>query len=633
MRIDSNLAVARQVRDTLNSISVRGDYVLGLLWVKTNASWSQSWVNGNIQTGEPYIDSLAEEFALQSVSEVYPAWDLFLLTFNPYLNIPKLAELYERHEDIIYAEISGYFGDGDDIELQMKNGAFNFVFSHGWGDCPSGCIERYNWYVAVEENVPTLEEEKYLNYSPYIFRWNIPATYDMTPFPDDDSILSAILFEPEWWVRKHAIEGVRLFFTSTSPWSGADYDNIVHWRNLRTALLNRRQLVIEVIEAALGDADEMVRESARKAYDSLIDFSCNKKRLDFGEVRFGTSKKDSIQINNTGVDTLFITSVTENIQSIFVSPLSKAIPPGESYFFTVTCLPESAAPIDCEIHFAHSRSATPIVVQVSGWGITQASLPVNVQSGWNLVSLPVRPDDSRTEILFPTAVSPAYSYQKNYVLQDTLTSTDGYWLKLDSAQTISLYGWQSFVETVEVNIGWNIIGSVSVPVAIGNITSIPENMTTSLFYSYNGIGYKTIDTILSGKAYWVKVSQSGKLILSPNGAGIKSAINIRSTSERPPLPPEKGNKEQLLEFLLEQNYPNPFNPVTVISYELKVKSAVILKVFDMLGREVATLLNNESKEAGRHETTFDASKLPSGVYFYKLQTGEFSAVRKLLLMR
>ncbi|MBI3195130.1 MAG: T9SS type A sorting domain-containing protein [Ignavibacteriae bacterium] len=85
-------------------------------------------------------------------------------------------------------------------------------------------------------------------------------------------------------------------------------------------------------------------------------------------------------------------------------------------------------------------------------------------------------------------------------------------------------------------------------------------------------------------------------------------------------------------FMLEQNYPNPFNPVTVISYQLKVKSAVILKVYDVLGKEIATLMN-EKKEAGKYSVRWNADGLPSGVYFYKLQAGEFSSVKKLLLMR
>lgn len=86
------------------------------------------------------------------------------------------------------------------------------------------------------------------------------------------------------------------------------------------------------------------------------------------------------------------------------------------------------------------------------------------------------------------------------------------------------------------------------------------------------------------------------------------------------------------EFKLNQNYPNPFNPSTVISYQLAENSEVKLKVFDMLGREVATLVN-ERVQAGEHQVSFDASTLSSGIYIYQLKTGEFSSTRKMLLIK
>jgi hypothetical protein len=86
------------------------------------------------------------------------------------------------------------------------------------------------------------------------------------------------------------------------------------------------------------------------------------------------------------------------------------------------------------------------------------------------------------------------------------------------------------------------------------------------------------------------------------------------------------------EYYLFQNYPNPFNPSTVIRYELQENSFVSLKVFNMLGKEVATLVDGE-KKAGVHIVTFSANGLPSGVYYYRLQAGEFSETKKLLLMK
>ncbi len=85
-------------------------------------------------------------------------------------------------------------------------------------------------------------------------------------------------------------------------------------------------------------------------------------------------------------------------------------------------------------------------------------------------------------------------------------------------------------------------------------------------------------------------------------------------------------------FQLKQNYPNPFNPATVISFQLPAGSQVSLKVYDALGTEVATLVN-EYRNPGTHEVKFDAARLASGVYYYRLQAGAFVQANKMLLMK
>lgn len=85
-------------------------------------------------------------------------------------------------------------------------------------------------------------------------------------------------------------------------------------------------------------------------------------------------------------------------------------------------------------------------------------------------------------------------------------------------------------------------------------------------------------------------------------------------------------------FALEQNYPNPFNPETIINYQLSEKGNVTLKVYDVLGKEVASLVKEE-KAAGKYEVKFDGSKLVSGVYFYQLRTGKFVETKKFVLMK
>jgi len=85
-------------------------------------------------------------------------------------------------------------------------------------------------------------------------------------------------------------------------------------------------------------------------------------------------------------------------------------------------------------------------------------------------------------------------------------------------------------------------------------------------------------------------------------------------------------------YKLSQNYPNPFNPATKISWQVPVSGHVTLTVYNLLGKEVAVLVNGD-KPAGSYETEFDASSLPSGTYFYTLQAGEFTHTMKMILLK
>jgi hypothetical protein len=84
---------------------------------------------------------------------------------------------------------------------------------------------------------------------------------------------------------------------------------------------------------------------------------------------------------------------------------------------------------------------------------------------------------------------------------------------------------------------------------------------------------------------------------------------------------------------LAQNYPNPFNPITTIEFTIAQDGMTTLKVYDMLGKEVATLVNENLKAGILHQATFDASRLSTGVYFYRLLSGTHSQVRTLMLIK
>ncbi|HCV43671.1 MAG TPA: peptidase S8, partial [Bacteroidetes bacterium] len=85
-------------------------------------------------------------------------------------------------------------------------------------------------------------------------------------------------------------------------------------------------------------------------------------------------------------------------------------------------------------------------------------------------------------------------------------------------------------------------------------------------------------------------------------------------------------------FSLEQNFPNPFNPSTAIRFRISAQGLTSLKVFDLLGKEVATLVQQEMS-GGAYTIVYDASQLPSGVYFYTLCSGAFTETKKLVLLK
>ncbi|MBA4312083.1 MAG: hypothetical protein C0417_05595 [Chlorobiaceae bacterium] len=283
----------------------------------------------------------------------------------------------------------------------------------------------------------------------------------------------------------------------------------------------------------------------------------------------------------------------------------------------------------------------PLYILMRG---TPVNLSVNVNTGWNMVSVPLLVDDYRKETLYPTAKSPAYKYEGTYVAKDTLQNGIGYWIKYSSPQTIDFLGYVNDNDTVEVREGWNMIGSLSVPLLVTDISSIPGGIITSQFFKFEG-GYTLADTLLPGFCYWVKVSTSGKLILNSSTLGsMVGRIQIVPTSQQPPPQPGDEKTENVSpipqRFELGQNHPNPFNPITNFGFRIADFGFVSLKVYDLLGREVATLVN-EMKQPGDYKVNWDAANHPSGVYYYRLQAGNlstrsgqgFTQTKKLILMK
>ena len=165
----------------------------------------------------------------------------------------------------------------------------------------------------------------------------------------------------------------------------------------------------------------------------------------------------------------------------------------------------------------------------------------------------------------------------------------------------TLGGLAKFDDTNPGRAGWTVYNTSN--------SGLPYNTVTSL--AIDGSSNKWIGTYMGGLAVY-------------NEGGVVS-VEENPTSEIIP------NK-----YLLSQNYPNPFNPITTINWQMPKAGLVTLKIYDVLGSEVATLVNEE-KPAGTYELNWNASSaeggLPSGVYFYKLSAGNYVETKKMILLK
>ena len=166
-------------------------------------------------------------------------------------------------------------------------------------------------------------------------------------------------------------------------------------------------------------------------------------------------------------------------------------------------------------------------------------------------------------------------------------------------------------------------------IAVNNQGHVFAGMASNGIYrsTNGGVTWDSINTGLSSSSreiYSLLITPSGYIFAGTTG-GIYRSVQ--------PVTDVGGDlKNPVTQYLLTQNYPNPFNPSTVIRYQTPYQSKIILKIYNLLGLEVATL-ENAVRQKGTYEVEWNASALPSGVYFYRLQAGNFSETKKLILLR
>lgn len=156
----------------------------------------------------------------------------------------------------------------------------------------------------------------------------------------------------------------------------------------------------------------------------------------------------------------------------------------------------------------------------------------------------------------------------------------------------------------------------------GLIIGLPETKLTNINFSNVNIsanmGLRIRNATVNANNLKVHANSGPSIIYEVNG--IVTGVESESSNNSP-------NK-----FALDQNYPNPFNPSTTIKYSIPKMSFVTIKIYDVLGREVQTLIN-EQKSAGNYSAVFNANNFPSGIYFYRIQAGDFVQTKKMVLLK
>lgn len=294
-------------------------------------------------------------------------------------------------------------------------------------------------------------------------------------------------------------------------------------------------------------------------------------------------------------------------------------------------------------------------------GTSMPATSIDVMNGWNMIG---SVDHSVSAPGGGSISAPVYAYSTTtgYTVASSIEPGKGYWLKSNGAATITLGPTvsskaqpselehaTSFILTDRLGRSQSLFlvndqrGAINAnfylmppPMPEGNMDVrfssqrlaeiVPDGNEHEFPLSISGAEYPIQFTVTTNSSsdLFLQVGdkrrslQDGTVIIP----GPDSRVSILIT--RSSLTPT--------EFALGQNYPNPFNPSTTIRYELPRDAKVILKVYSMLGEEITTLVN-EHQSAGYKSVRFDASGLPSGMYFYQLSTGSFTAVKKFVLVK
>lgn len=255
--------------------------------------------------------------------------------------------------------------------------------------------------------------------------------------------------------------------------------------------------------------------------------------------------------------------------------------------------------------------------------------------------------DSRTDLLYLAGEIKAGGGSPGGLLRIAFTVAspsnqvmNGFKIKVQNTTATSISSFTNSGWTTVANRNFTILGSGLQLITL-DTPYFSWNGTSNLLFEicFNNNSYAPNSTVYATAASGMAVHNhqdlpngDGCTDITTPGSGYTARPNICIITSQNPIGIRNIESSVPSDYSLYQNYPNPFNPVTQIKFDIPKKEFIKLIVYDVLGREIATLLN-ETKLPGSYIVDFDGSNLSSGVYFYKLEAGTFSAVKRMILIK